>query len=370
VEYGLRVFERDRPQTIAAWLDAFAGGEIPAPSRQSAHFPPPSGDDDNRTIVAGAPPGAARQAPAKAQARPSRRRYALAAGVAAVLVAGGVGAYVGLGSDSAPGDRTNRIADKDTGKKVPLPEGREAMEKAVTDARAAYAKAETPEAKQAAFEKVILAETELARFLFQRYGEEGKAATRRATELYQKGDAQAAVKEALEGAKYGDPNAMNLLGVAYEEGKGIDKDLGLSTYWFRRAAELGDEFAQANLAIHYYQGLGVDKDAKLAYRWAARAAVRHHVDAQYLLGVLYEKGEGTERDYAKALDWYEAAAKQGDRAAMFAVGRFYQNGLGGDRDLAKAVAFYKQAAEKGHPDAKRALETLQEERKKVERKPQ
>ncbi len=243
------------------------------------------------------------------------------------------------------------------------------MEKAVTDARAIYAKATTPEEKTEAFEKVITAETELARFLFQRYSEQAKEATRKATELYQNGDADEAIKAALEGAKYGDPNAMNILGVAYEEGKGIPQDYGLSTYWFRRAAELGDEFAQANLAIHYYRGLGVDKDDKLAYQWAARAAVRNHVDAQYLLGVLYEKGEGTEKDYAKALNWYEAAAKQGDRAAMFAVGRFYQNGLGTERNLTKAVAFYKQAAEKGHAEAKRALEALQDEMKKVEKRP-
>jgi hypothetical protein len=54
---------------------------------------------------------------------------------------------------------------------------------------------------------------------------------------------------------------------------------------------------------------------------------------------------------------------------MFAVGRFYQNGLGTERNLTKAVAFYKQAAEKGHAEAKRALEALQDEMKKVEKRP-
>lgn len=363
VEYGLRIFERDRPQTITAWREAFAGGEIPALSRHAAHFPPPSGEDDNRTIVAGAPVPARRR-----QTRPTGRRYAYAAGLAALLIAGGVGAYVALSGESPPGRTT--IAGPSTDPRDPsAPKGQAAMEKAVSDARADFAKAVTPEAKTAAFEKVILAETELARFLFQRHQAEAKAATTTATALYQKGEGDAAIKAALEGAKFGDPNAMNLLGVAYEEGKGIEQDMGLSTYWFRRAAELGDEFAQANLAIHYYRGLGVDKDSNLAYRWAARAAVRNHVDAQYLLGILYERGEGTEKNHAKALNWYENAAKQGDRAAMFAVGRFYQNGLGGDRDLVKAAAFYKQAADKGHPDARKALEALQEDMKKVEKKP-
>lgn len=362
VEYGLRVFERDRPQTIAAWRDAFAGGPIPAPGRQAAHFPSPSGGVADRTIIAGRLPGEDARPVARAR---TGRRYALAAGLAALLIAGAVGAYLVAGGGLQPNGDTTTTTGATTVAKTQA-----VLEKAVTDARAAYAKAATPEDKAAAYEKVIETETELARFVFPRHEKEGKAATRQATEFYEKGDAAAAIKAATEGAKYGDPDAMNLLGVAYEEGKGIDQDYGLSTYWFRRAAELGDEFAQANLAIHYYRGLGVDKDFNLAYRWAARAAVRHHVDAEYLLGVLYERGQGVAKDYAKALSWYEAAAKQGDRAAMYAVGRLYENGLGVERNLPKAVAYYQEAADKGHPEAKKALAALRDQMSKVDKKPQ
>ncbi len=49
---------------------------------------------------------------------------------------------------------------------------------------------------------------------------------------------------------------------------------------YRRAAELGDPFAQSRLGLSYDRGHGVPKDVILSYKWldlaAARAPRREH----------------------------------------------------------------------------------------------
>ena len=38
--------------------------------------------------------------------------------------------------------------------------------------------------------------------------------------------------------------AKGQLGMAYDEGKGVEQDKKLAAEWFRKAAEQGDEFGQ------------------------------------------------------------------------------------------------------------------------------
>ena len=53
-----------------------------------------------------------------------------------------------------------------------------------------------------------------------------------------------------------------------------------------------DPSAQFNLGVRYENGMGVIKDLKEAAKYYQLAAQQGHADAQYNLGICYENGEG------------------------------------------------------------------------------
>ena len=64
-----------------------------------------------------------------------------------------------------------------------------------------------------------------------------------------------------------DGRAINNLGVAYENGLGVQRDFAEAAKWYREAAQEGDALAQANLGQLYFDGRGVPLDLLQAYKW-------------------------------------------------------------------------------------------------------
>src|ERR1051325_11337148 len=62
------------------------------------------------------------------------------------------------------------------------------------------------------------------------------------------------------------------VGVAFQLGQGVDRDLAQAAHWFLKAANQGNPAAQTNLASMYLIGLGVPRDEHQAYYWFQRAA--------------------------------------------------------------------------------------------------
>jgi len=100
---------------------------------------------------------------------------------------------------------------------------------------------------------------------------------------YLKGDYQAAFDEWLPLAELGDAEAQYNLGVMYDEGASVEKDLVKATEWYRKAAEQGFLEAQYNLGMMYYHGLGVHPDRAEASRWLQLAADRGDSEAAEIL---------------------------------------------------------------------------------------
>jgi TPR repeat protein len=71
----------------------------------------------------------------------------------------------------------------------------------------------------------------------------------------------------LQAAEAGDPGSQNMIGVAYRDGDGIEKDRDQAKEWFLKAANQNDPKAQSNLG-HL---LGVDSsanpDRREALKW-------------------------------------------------------------------------------------------------------
>jgi TPR repeat protein len=84
---------------------------------------------------------------------------------------------------------------------------------------------------------------------------------------------------------------------------------------------------QYNLGVRYETGDGVSKDLGKAAELFQKAADQGFADAQYDLGVLYEMGQGVPKDFGKAAELYKKAADQGNQRAIVNLKR-----LSGDRN--------------------------------------
>ncbi len=203
------------------------------------------------------------------------------------------------------------------------------------------------------------------------------------------------------------------LGLLYEAGLSVERNLKQARVWYKKAAELGDARAQYALARDFepfespqavawlhkaaaqghaqaqcalaemqYQGVGVEQDRLSALAWYARAAAQGdaqaqfrlgslfknqaeslaHValaqaaaggqaDAQFAMGERYRQGTGVAQNWFEACRWYQMAAEQGNAQAQCALAGCYAQGKGVRQDLAHAFAWYEKAAAQGLPQA-------------------
>ena len=114
----------------------------------------------------------------------------------------------------------------------------------------------------------------------------------------------------------GHASAYNSIGLAYENGRGVEVDEKKATYYYELAAMGGNALARYNLGINEEEAGNMDR------------ALRHHMiavragenDSVKEIQELYSKGHATKEDYTIALQSYqkhlsEIKSEQRDKAA-------------------------------------------------------
>jgi TPR repeat protein len=180
-------------------------------------------------------------------------------------------------------------------------------------------------------------------------------------------DLEQAVDWYRKGAEAGDGGAMAYLGVCYQQGQGVERDLEQAVDWYRKGAEAGDGGAMAVLGFCYAQGQGVERDLEQAVDWYRKGAEAGNGGAMASLGFCYAQGQGVERDLEQAVDWYRKGAEAGDGRAMANLGFCYAQGQGVERHLEQAVDWYRKGAEAGNGLAMANLGFCYEQGQGVER---
>jgi uncharacterized protein len=80
-------------------------------------------------------------------------------------------------------------------------------------------------------------------------------------------------------AEQGNTGAQTILGLMYDDGRGVPQDYATAASWYRKAAEKGDSDAQSNLGDLYLDGRGVPQDYVIAHMWFNLAAAGGNKDA-------------------------------------------------------------------------------------------
>jgi len=124
--------------------------------------------------------------------------------------------------------------------------------------------------------------------------------------------------------------------------------------WLPLATE-GHAMAQLQIGMLYDTGLGVDRNLTEAVAWYRKAAEQNLPEALNALAFMYRHGNGVPRDEAEAVKWYRKAADRGVGTAQFDLGGMYYLGTAVDEDLIEAYKWLTLAALNGIDVAPNAL---------------
>lgn len=222
-----------------------------------------------------------------------------------------------------------------------------------------------------------------ARTIFEKFSKEPYLAEDRHEAMYQLAKMAQDAKEAYrlfeESAKNGGQKAFLELGLACEQGIGVDKDLKKAFSWYEKAAQIGIPSSQGKVASMYLYSQGVDfryvvkakdwaekggndpdslavlgllalenGDTKLASDYAQKSMeAGKSVVALHLQSILKSQDKGIESE--DDLKYLQEAADFGMAQAQFEMGKRFEKGV--DEDLEKAFQWYLKAAEQGLPKA-------------------
>lgn len=137
---------------------------------------------------------------------------------------------------------------------------------------------------------------------------------------------------------------------------------------FRKAAAHDYSEAFAMVGDAYLNGQGVEKNPAKARLWYRKGADMGEITATLKLADYYKRGIGGKVDYSKAMEQYLHLAERTGRfwnryadgigTALYEIGNMYLNGLGVSVDLKNAVRYFKLAVKKGNHDAENALKAI------------
>lgn len=147
----------------------------------------------------------------------------------------------------------------------------------------------------------------------------------------------------LDKANHG--KAQTVLGLLYEKGVGVEKDLGKAISYYQKGAAKGIPEAESQLGhLLLKTEDAVAMDSKGAIYWIERAAEHGVEEAQLTLGKLYTEGKRLPINHSKAVYYLHNAAAQGNdearrmldnipqlnqaHQAMLAGGSQYESGMG------------------------------------------
>ena len=136
----------------------------------------------------------------------------------------------------------------------------------------------------------------------------------------------------------GDAVATSDLGVMYQQGYGVrendERALSLFSAALERDPNAG--IAAYNIAQAYEQGEGVEANLGWARGYYLAAFDAGYADAAHDLGRIHAEGLETVADSIAAVAWYERGADAGSLSATVELADAYLNGAGVEQDAEKA----------------------------------
>jgi len=137
----------------------------------------------------------------------------------------------------------------------------------------------------------------------------------------------------------GDPLAMYNVGYFYKDGMlGLPQDYTKAFELWHKAGKLGCSVAYHSIGVAYNNGAGVEVDKKKAKHYYELAAMMGDPTARYYLGVR----EGRLGNLVRALRHYMIAVRGGNNNALKEIKELYSNGHATKDDYTNALQSYQE----------------------------
>ena len=159
-------------------------------------------------------------------------------------------------------------------------------------------------------------------------------------------------------AGLGEPKGLFNYGNCLHYGLGTPKNMEAAFKIFKDLVDVDFTEAYFYLGMYYENGYVVEKDIELAREYYRQGALRGDAYCYNELGRMYATGVGVNIDNFAALDYYKQAAELGDELGYTNMAFLYENGDLGEPDIKKAIELYEKAAKRGEPNAIDALDRL------------
>jgi len=145
-------------------------------------------------------------------------------------------------------------------------------------------------------------------------------------------------------ADAGNGDAMARLGEMYDGGHGFTRDLNQLVNWYRKSVDAGSGLGMNDLGLTYEMGIGVPVDYGEAFIWYRKSAEAGCATGMANLGSMYAVAHSVPENNAEALRWFHKAADLGDGEGIDWLGMMYRDGLGVTKDYAQALSYFRKAA--------------------------
>jgi uncharacterized protein len=152
--------------------------------------------------------------------------------------------------------------------------------------------------------------------------------------------------------------AINNLGLMYEEGLAVTKDMNRAIELYKMAADKGEARGYMNMARLYFLGKGVERNPALGVEWDEKGgakgfALAYNELSQVYCCHLYE----VPQDLEKSLYYRQKAAELGDTEAQWNVAQRYLEGNGAPQQARYGAATMEKLAAENNSDALNSLGT-------------
>ena len=170
----------------------------------------------------------------------------------------------------------------------------------------------------------------------------------------------------LNSANLGYIPALGEVGMCYEVGFHVDKDITKAIEWYKKGADLDDTQSLYCLADCFFNGNGIGQDLHKALALFQKSADQGNPDAQFQIGVCYYNGIGVDVNHLQAVEWYKKAAAQNHPGALNNLGVYYSDGKYHKPYFNTATNYFLKAIKYGSKDAPDNLERLEYQKEKQE----
>ncbi|TWT83606.1 putative beta-lactamase HcpC precursor [Planctomycetes bacterium CA13] len=171
-----------------------------------------------------------------------------------------------------------------------------------------------------------------------------------AVQALNKGDSRQAAELLEPLANDGIPEAQFLLGLLYQQGRGVEPSEKQAIVWYKKSSLQGFAPAMLNLGLIELEKAKENKtpnSAKRALQMFEHASKAGDARGDYYQGLAYNQGQVVNKDPVKAFVFFQRAADAGLPVACNLTGQHLLKGIGTAKDEQKAFSYFKRAAEKG-----------------------